>query len=170
MTFRKYSWLITSALIASLQAAERVNLNVTGNIVASPCQFNGGINQMDVDLGDIQASNMVRAGSVSQPINFTLLFSACPAGTSRVTVTFTGHQDPIAGVDYYQSNGTATNVAIGIRDPTTGALKGSGTDMTQQVLPDRTAAIPVQAFVYSAAGHPMPGTLRSVVLLTMQYN
>jgi minor fimbrial subunit len=170
MTFRKYSWLITSALIASLQAAERANLNVTGNIVASPCQFNGGINQMDVDLGDIQASNMVRAGSVSQPINFTLLFSACPAGTSRVTVTFTGHQDPIAGVDYYQSNGTATNVAIGIRDPTTGALKGSGTDMTQQVLPDRTAAIPVQAFVYSAAGHPMPGSLRSVVLLTMQYN
>ncbi|MGG5836790.1 fimbrial protein, partial [Huaxiibacter chinensis] len=170
MTFRKYSWLITSALIASLQAAERVNLNVTGNIVASPCQFNGGINQMDVDLGDIQASNMVRAGSVSQPINFTLLFSACPAGTSRVTVTFTGHHDPIAGVDYYQSNGTATNVAIGIRDPTTGALKGSGTDMTQQVLPDRTAAIPVQAFVYSAAGHPMPGSLRSVVLLTMQYN
>ncbi len=170
MTLWKYSWLFTPVLIASLQAAERVNLNVTGNIVASPCQFNGGINQLDVDLGDIQASNMVQAGSVSQPVNFTLLFSACPAGTSQVTVTFTGNQDPIAGVDYYQNNGTATNVAVAIRDSGTGAMKGSGSSMTQQVLPDRTAAMPVQAFVYSAAGHPMPGSLRSVVLLTMQYN
>lgn len=43
-------------------AADSVNLGVTGNIIASPCVFNGGSANLDINLGNIQATNMATPG------------------------------------------------------------------------------------------------------------
>ena len=65
--------LRTAALAAILVscntfATDSVSVSVTGNIVASPCIFNGGNNSLDINLGNIQASNMATPGSSSDPV------------------------------------------------------------------------------------------------------
>ncbi|WP_409050234.1 fimbrial protein [Enterobacter sp. RHBSTW-00175] len=151
-------------------SADSVNLGVTGNIVASPCIFNGGNANLDVHLGNIQATNMVTPGSSSDPVDFNLLFTQCPAGTRSVTVSFTGNPDPAAGADYYRNSGSATHVAIAMREAATGTLKGTGSSITQNIAADRTATIAMQASVTSVTGGATPGSISAVVVMTMQYN
>ncbi len=81
-----------------------------------------------------------------------------------------GTSDPEAGMNYYQNSGTATRVAIAMSDATTGVLMGSGSSITQNIAADRTAKMPMKAMVTSVAGRPTPGSIRAVVVLTMQYN
>lgn len=151
-------------------AADSVNLGVTGNIVASPCIFNGGSTSMDINLGNIQATNMATPGSSSDPVPFNLLFTQCPAGTRSVTVSFTGSPDPLAGADYYMNSGSATNVAVAMREAGTGTLKGTGSSITQTIAADRTATMAMQASVKSVSGGATPGSISAVVVMTMQYN
>ena len=151
-------------------SADNVNLDVTGNIVASPCIFNGGNAQLDINLGNIQATNMVTPGSSSDPVTFNLQFTQCPTGTRSVTVSFTGNPDPVAGADYYMNSGSATNVAVAMREAGTGTLKGTGSSMTQNIAADRTASMPMQASVISQNGGATPGSISAVVVMTMQYN
>lgn len=167
-----YKVMAVSAVISfSSMAADTVNINVTGNIVASPCVINGGSANLNVDLGStIQASALSSAGSTSTPASFTLPITACPVGTSSVTITFSGTPDPVAGASYYKSTGTATNVAVGLYQVSNGNLLGNGTSVIQSVQSDRTASLAIQAKAYSAAGSVMPGTINSVIVATMQYN
>ncbi|WP_431614880.1 fimbrial protein [Enterobacter cloacae] len=149
-------------------AADSVNLGVTGNIIASPCVFNGGSANLDINLGNIQATNMATPGSTSDPVPFNLQFTQCPAGTRSVTVSFTGTPDPAAGTDYYMNSGSATNVAIAMREAVTGTLKGTGSSITQNIAPDRTATMAMQASVKSVTGGATPGSVSAVVVMTMQ--
>lgn len=155
---------------ASALSADGVNVSVTGNIVASPCLFNGGSSAVNIDLGDIQAANMVTPGSTSAPVPFSLSFTQCPAGTRSVTATFTGSPDPAAGNDYYINSGTARSVAIAMIDATSGQLKGTGSSISQSVSADRTATMPMKAMVASTTGGATAGTISAVVMLTLQYN
>ncbi|HDR2490907.1 MULTISPECIES: fimbrial protein [Enterobacter] len=165
--------LMTIAAMVSFSsmAADTVNINVTGTIVASPCVINGGSANLNVDLGSaIQASALSSAGSTSSPVSFTIPITACPVGTSSVLVSFSGTPDPVAGTSYYVSTGTATNVAVGLYQASNGNLLGNGSSVTQTVQSDRTASLALQAKAYSAAGSVMPGTINSVIVATMQYN
>lgn len=150
--------------------ADSVSVGVTGNIVASPCIFNGGNTQLDINLGNIQAANMATPGSSSDPVPFTLSFTQCPVGTRSVTVSFTGTPDPVAGADYYMNSGSATNVAVAMREAETGTLKGTGSSITQNIATDRTATMAMQAAVKSVSGGATPGSISAVVVMTMQYN
>ncbi|MCM7511737.1 fimbrial protein [Enterobacter hormaechei] len=154
----------------SVFAGESVNVSVTGNIVASPCIFNEGNNSLDINLGNIQATNLAMPGSASDPVPFSLRFTRCPSGTRGVTVSFTGTPDPVAGTDYFRNSGSATGVAIAMRDAETGTLKGTGSAMSQTVAADGTATLPMQASVVSVAGGVTPGSISAVVVMTMQYN
>ncbi|WP_373569439.1 fimbrial protein [Enterobacter bugandensis] len=167
--------LRTAALAAILVscntfATDSVSVSVTGNIVASPCIFNGGNNSLNINLGNIQASNMATLGSSSDPVPFNLLFTQCPTGTRSVTVSFTGNPDPVAGADYYMNSGSATNVAIAMSEAATGAMKGTGTSITQTIAADRTATMAMQASVRSSTSGATPGSISAVVVMTMQYN
>lgn len=170
MNIMRTAAFIAAVISGNVIAADSVNVSVTGNIVASPCVFNGGNTSLDVNLGNIQASNMATPGSTSDPVPFSLLFTQCPAGTRSVTVTFTGNPDPIAGVDYYMNSGSATNVAIAMSEAATGTLKGTGTRITQIIQADRTATMAMQASVKSITGGATPGSISAVVVMTMQYN
>ena len=125
---------------------------------------------MDINLGNIQATNMATPGSSSDPVPFNLLFTQCPAGTRSVTVSFTGSPDPVAGADYYMNSGSATNVAVAMREAGTGTLKGTGSSITQNIAADRAATMAMQAAVESASGGATPGSISAVVVMTMQYN
>lgn len=151
-------------------AADSVSVGVTGNIVASPCIFNGGNSNLDVNLGDIQAKNMVTPGSSSDPVAFNLLFTNCPAGTRNVTASFSGIPDPVAGPDYYMNSGTASNVAVAMSEAGSGALKGTGSSIMGNIAADRTATLAMQASVKSMSGGATPGSVSAVVVMTLQYN
>lgn len=151
-------------------SADVVNIGVTGNIVASPCIFNGGNSSLGINLGNIQASNMVTPGSTSDPVSFSLLFSNCPLGNRRVTVTFNGNPDPVAGADYYMNSGSATNIAVAMSDVETDTLKGTGSSVAQNIAADRTATIAMNAWVKSVSGGATPGSINAAVIMTMQYN
>ncbi|OAE45238.1 fimbrial protein [Enterobacter cloacae] len=170
MTIRYSTLLLLVLLSGKVFSADSVNVGVTGNIVASPCVFNGGSNSLDVNLGNIQATNMATPGSTSDPVSFSLLFTQCPTGTQRVTVSFTGSPDPVAGADYFLNSGSASHVAIAMRDAQTGTLKGTGSSMTQTIAADRTATMAMQASVKSVTGGATPGSISAVVVMTMQYN
>ena len=74
------------------------------------------------------------------------------------------------GDDYYINRGTATHVAIAMREAGSGILKGNGSSMTEYVASDRTAKMAMQAAVISTGGRATPGTLSAVVVITLQYN
>lgn len=164
--------VLLMACVTALPAlsADNVDIKVTGRIIAAPCVFNGGNSNMNIDLGNIQATNMFTPGSSSDPVSFNLLFTSCPPGTLSVTTRFSGTPDPEAGMNYYQNSGTATRVAIAMSDATTGVLMGNGSSITQNIAADRTAKMPMKTMVTSVAGRPTPGSIRAVVVLTMQYN
>lgn len=151
-------------------SADTVNVNITGNIVASPCVFNGGNKALNVNLGSIQAINMATPMSSSESVPFKLAFTQCPISTQSVTVIFAGVADTTAGGDYYLNHGTATQIAIALTDSRTHRLKGVGSSITQTVDKDRSVSIAMQARAYSSAGHVRPGTINAVVVLTIQYN
>ncbi|TFB19898.1 type 1 fimbrial protein [Lelliottia nimipressuralis] len=170
MNIRHKKILMLMLLSWEVLSADSVSVGVTGNIVASPCIFNGGNTQLDINLGNIEATNMATPGSSSDPVPFTLSFTQCPVGTRSVMVSFTGTPDPVAGADYYMNSGSATNVAVAMREAATGTLKGTGSSITQNIAADRTATMAMQAAVKSVSGGATPGSISAVVVMTMQYN
>lgn len=162
--------LLLALLCWKAFAADSVSVGVTGNIVASPCIFNGGNSNLDVNLGDIQAKNMVTPGSSSDPVAFNLRFTNCPAGTRNVTASFSGIPDPVAGPDYYMNSGTASNVAVAMSEAGSGALKGTGSSIMGNIAADGTATLAMQASVKSMSGGATPGSVSAVVVMTLQYN
>lgn len=170
MNIRHKKILMLMLLSWEVLSADSVSVGVTGNIVASPCIFNGGNTQLDINLGNTEATNMATPGSSSDPVPFTLSFTQCPVGTRSVTVSFTGTPDPVAGADYYMNSGSATNVAVAMREADTGTLKGTGSSITQNIAADRTATMAMQAAVKSFSGGATPGSISAVVVMTMQYN
>ena len=170
MKIKTLAAILIAACSLSAIAADNVNINVTGNIIASPCIVNGGSTGLTVDLGNIQATALSSPGSSSAPIDFTLSITNCPAGTSSVTTIFTGTPDTVAGSSYYKNSGTATNLAVQLTQVSTGNAVGNGATITQTVQADRTASIAMKAKAYSSAGGAMPGSINAVIVTTMQYN
>ncbi|HHA2009518.1 TPA: fimbrial protein [Enterobacter mori] len=150
-------------------AGDTVTLNITGNVVASPCVVNGGASNIDVDLGSIQAATLAAAGSSSPEVPFDIKFTDCPTGTTSVLATFSGTSDSVAGTNYYKNTGTAGNVAVALIQTSTGNFKGNGTSITQTVQTDRTVTMSLKAKAYSSAGGATPGTIKSVVTATITY-
>lgn len=174
---KHFKLTLTSAMVMGIvmasplvKAADTVNINITGRVVASPCVVNNGNSDLNVDLGDIQATTLAAAGTSSALKSFNLSFTNCPAGTNSVMATFSGTTDPVAGVNYYKNTGSAANVAVALIQGGTGNLKGNGTSITQSVQADRTVTMPLQAKAYSSAGGAVPGTINATVVATMQYN
>lgn len=80
MNILRTAALAATVISSNIFAADSVNVSVTGNIIAAPCIFNGGNASLNINLGNIQASNMATPGSSSDPMPFNLLFTQCPTG------------------------------------------------------------------------------------------
>ena len=155
--------------ISFCNAESPISLNFTGNIVASACTVNSGKSNMDINLGDIQASDLSNPGTSSPKVAFSITFTNCPVGTNNVNVIFSGTPDSDAGDSYYDSTGSAGNVAVALYEASTGYLKGNGSNMTRGVDELRNATIDLQANVYSSKGGALPGTIITTVFTTVNY-
>jgi len=166
----KYSALVLLISTAGLSVAhaEPVNINVTGNVVASPCVVNNSKTSYDVDLGKtIQASDLETAGAATSPVAFDLTMASCPTGTNKVIVTFTGTADTDQPT-MYKNTGTATPLAVELSSGQT-ILSNNGT-LTKDVAADKTVTYNLSARAVTAKGSVMPGTIVSVIQANFTYN
>ena len=149
-------------------AADPVTLNITGNIIASPCQISSDSVTKAIDLGqNIQASSLQAAGASSAWVPFTINLTSCPAGTTKAIMTMHGAADPARPADLYLSTGTATNVSVQLQMQS-GEPMGDGKSYTGNIS-SNAYSYNMQARAYSVSGGATPGTISSVVTATFVY-
>ncbi|MEG2734538.1 MAG: fimbrial protein [Hafnia sp.] len=172
--FKKITFILLLVFLLmsiSSQAADRVVINITGRVIASPCTVdNKGL--YNVDLGSNIPSNMFNTpASGADWIPFDITLSDCPLGTSSVTATFTGTPDSDDPTTYANTNGSefAQRVSIELQD-TTGANLGNSKSLTKNVALNATVKFPLRARAYSKKGGVTAGKISTQVLMSLTYN
>ncbi|EHG7612319.1 type 1 fimbrial protein [Citrobacter sedlakii] len=154
-------------------ASDPVEIEITGTIVASPCEVSTDSKEMTIDLGngvDLQTSTLNAAGSGSPWVNFNVSVENCPPGTSSVTATFHGTADSADPDSLYTSTGDATNVAVQLQG-VDGSPYGNGKTSTLDIA-SATEGKPtwaLQARAYSKNGGATPGSIAAHVTMTFTY-
>lgn len=170
MRLKKYATLGLLLVIftAVVQAADQVSINVTGKVIASPCQIKGDSLNKTVDLGkSIMSGNLHNAGSSTTWVNFSLNLINCPRGTTQATMTMHGPSDINNPADMYVNSGTATNIAVQLQTQQGDPL-GDGKFITGNVL-NNALSYNLRARAYSHNGNVEPGTIEAVVTATFVY-
>lgn len=149
-------------------SADPVTLNITGNIVASPCQVSSDSITKSVDLGqNIQASDLQVAGSSTTWVPFTINLNSCPAGTTVAIMTMHGTPDTNNPLDMYANTGTATNVSVQLQSQAGDQLGNSKT--LKGNVSSSAVSYPLRARAYTQNGAVTPGTISTVVTATFVY-
>lgn len=149
-------------------AADPVTLNITGNVVASPCQVSSDSVTKSVDLGqNIQASALQTAGSSTSWVPFTINLSSCPAGTTVAVMTMHGNADTTNPADMYASTGTANNVSVQLQSQS-GTQLGDGKTISGNFV-SGAVTYNLQARAWSQNGGVTPGSISTVVTATFVY-
>lgn len=164
------SAMVIGTMMAStmVKAADPVTINITGNVVASPCQVSSDSITKAVDLGqNIQASSLQTAGSTSNWVTFDININNCPAGTTKATMTMHGTADALSTGDLYKNTGTATNLGVQLQSQA-GDQLGDGKSITGTIA-SNAYTYKLQARAYSTNGGVMPGSISSVVTATFTY-
>lgn len=167
----KYSALAILAMVVghTTAKADPVNINITGKVIASPCVVNNNNSNLNVDLGgNIQASILEAAGAGTTPTPFSLELTACPVGTSRVEVTFTGTPATAPQTDMYLNSGAANPLAVELSSG--GIILANNSTLTQTVQADRTVTYPLSVRAVTSTGSVMPGSIIAVVQASFTYN
>lgn len=150
-------------------AAQALDLNINGNVVASPCTVDISSVSQDVDFGTVRNTDLKDAGSASDWKSFSVNLNNCPTSTSKAEVTFTGN--PAAeDATMYANAGTASNVAVQMAaDADKSNILGNGTSMTVNIDAQHQAAYLLAGRLVSINGNTGPGTFNSVVQLDFTY-
>lgn len=155
-------------------AGDPVTLNITGNVVASPCEVSTASENMTIDLGggkDLQTADLNAAGSSSPWVPITVSLENCPAGTSSVTATFHGTSDAADAETLYSNTGTATNVAVQLEGKSEEPYgNGKTSTITIAEATDGKPTWDLQTRAFSKSGKVTPGTISSVITMTFAYN
>lgn len=156
--------LAMAAGSGSAMAAD-TTINITGNVVATPCSI---ATTKAVVIPDVNASVLTTAGTASPFTNFTLEITNCPATTTGADLTFGG---TASHVDYYQNTGTAQNVDVELTSDYGQKNMGVG----------KVFAVAINATTHSSNvdlktrirnggdGAAMPGTVVAAVLVSIAY-
>lgn len=77
-------FIIFGSFIQLANSADPVTINISGNIIASPCEISTDSATVNIELGEnLKASDGVNAGaSISPHITSQIKLINCPAGTS----------------------------------------------------------------------------------------
>ncbi|MGF6422786.1 minor fimbrial subunit [Lelliottia sp. 489] len=153
------------AMSGNASAADST-INITGNVVASPCSIEA---KKDVNLGDIDASKLIDADSASPFVGLWVDVTACPATTTSAVATFSG---TVSNTDYYANSGTAKNVEVELVKDSGGANLGNGKTYNVNIASTTHAG----SFLMRArvkndgkGNAATPGTISSAIQLTVQY-
>lgn len=150
-------------------AADRVNINVTGRVVPTPCVVDTDTVSKQVDLGQAIANNLNQPGGDPIWKDFQLLLTQCPAAIQSATATFTGavhNTDPTA----FKNLGTAVNSALQMTNTDHSVIYGKNSQMTVAVdNSTRQAIFPLSARIFSPAAKATGGTFSAAVSVVFTY-
>lgn len=139
------------------------NITISGNVVASPCTVDTDTQNKLVELGSMQKRDLTQAGDGGAWKDFTLLVKDCPAGTGKVTATYTGLADNQDGSGW-KNSGTASNVALHVTSPDHSQTISNGTQQQVNVnTATQSASFPLSARMYTPQGNAQAGTFSSVI-------
>ncbi len=168
--FRRWITPLCCLLLVSFGLkADNVTINVTGDIMASPCVVVGG-NNVNVDLGQEILTSAINSKVYSDSgwKNFTVKLKNCPSSKEFVIATF--HGTPGSGVTTYASTGDAKNVEVLLQTGDTHAPMGNGMEHWVTIQSDRTASFPLEARAVSPNRNATPGSIAAVVTMSFTYN
>jgi len=151
-------------------AGDPVALNITGNIVASPCEINSEALNKTVDLGGgqpIMSWVLSDAGSATPWVPFELGVENCPASTTKTTIEFHGTADASNPADMYKNTGTAQGVAVQLQGAA-GEPFGDGKTFTG-IIVNSAYTYHLRVRAYSPNGGATSGTINAVVTTTFTY-
>lgn len=160
--------IMGGVLAGSCAKADPVTLNITGNVIASPCVVSSDSITKAIDLGqNIQASSLQTAGSSTGWVNFDINIDSCPTGTTKAIMTMHGTADTLSTGDLYKSTGTATNLGVQLQSQA-GDQMGDGKSITGNIA-SNVYTYKLRARAYSTNGGVTPGNISSVVTATFVY-
>jgi minor fimbrial subunit len=150
--------------------AESVTVNVTGNVIASPCTVDTGSVSQDVNFGQQIATKLNVVGTASDWQSFQVKLVNCPASTRKATVTFNGIAFA-TDTTLYSNAGTATGVAIQMaQDNDKNQIQGNGSSMTVDVDATlHTATYALAGRLISPSHNSGAGTVNSIVQMSFTY-
>lgn len=149
------------------QAADNTVINITANIVASPCTIS--TSNLNIDLGDIQASTLEIAGSTTpwSAVN-TIYLTNCPAATKSVIARFSGTVATNGDSDGYKNDGADPMISVQLADnASTPKILSNGKTETEFVA-DGAAKVDLKARLY-ASGAVSPGAVRSTINVSFEF-
>ena len=165
-------WLLALMLLTGQVwgQGDPIALNIKGNVKAAPCQVSSDSITKTVDLtagSPVTASSMYTAGSTTPWGRFDFSIETCPEGTTGVMIQFNGNADDMHRDDMYRNLGTATPVAIQLQ-AADGRPLGDGQVLTSEIVAQRYTWN-LRARLYSEQGQVSPGTIDSVVTVSLSY-
>lgn len=167
----KYTCLGLVALLVSASAlAEPVTVDVTGNIIAAPCEVSSDSITKTIVLDDgngFQSKDLQTAGSTTPWVNFTINLSSCPAGTRTATITASGTEDADNSA-YYKNAGSAKKIALELDKTGGGVILSNGKSFSTDVI-DGAAEFKLAARTVTTKGGVTPGSIQFVVTANFTY-
>ena len=158
--------LVTASCGLFTPLSHAANIDITGKVIASPCQVNDGNDSLSIDLGDsIRAGDIFEPGSGSEWKQAELVL-ICPPSARLFNVTFTGISDDDEPA-YYKNTGTAQRVMVELTDTVSETAFKNG--ITLENLEVGGAYIIVMRARAVSKGNPMPGTISAQVQATITY-
>ncbi|ELY4525202.1 fimbrial protein [Cronobacter turicensis] len=166
--------LCTMFFSGSIFAGDPVTINVTGNIISSPCTFDTSASTLNINLGDKGAADLATAGAEMPSKKFSLAMKDCPTGTTKVTATFTGTDDTSSTIGSgFKNSGTATNMVVQIKDDAsadwTSSFKSGGSMTVNVNTSDNTAKFDLATRAYTPTGSVNPGTINTSIVADFTY-
>ncbi|WP_273868654.1 fimbrial protein [Serratia odorifera] len=148
--------------------ADPVTINITGNVIAAPCVVDGN-NSINVDLGEVPAPELSAVDSSTPWKSFNLMVKNCPAGTSKVTATFSGTPDRDGPLWRYLNTGTAKGIGVELAKVDSNTNLPNGTNWVVNVDSNRSATWSMRTRMVAMKGNATPGTVKAVVIATLTY-
>ncbi|CAI0939639.1 fimbrial protein [Serratia quinivorans] len=158
--------LLPGLLISHAALADSVTVNISGNVVASPCTVESS-SPISVVLPDIDMAKLSAKASTSAAESFELKLKDCPASTTKVIATYSGTAATLSA-DSFINGGTATQVVLWVKD---------GDDKTINPNTTRTATIDSktqkasfkQTVQLYSMGAAQPGTVSGNIVVSFTY-
>lgn len=171
MHLRNIQTLFLLAIISSnnLYAGDLVQINITGNIIASPCHIDASNLTQNINLGDdLQTSALNSPSRGTDWKDFSIKLTDCPAGTTQVVATFHGTPDE-EEPSYYKNAGTAKNIMIQL-DTQGGAYVVKNDFVLNAAVDNGLAEFKLSTRAYTKNGGVTPGTISTAITVDIKYN
>ncbi|NTY85899.1 type 1 fimbrial protein [Serratia fonticola] len=167
--------LLPALAVLSGTEAIAADVTISGKVIAASCTVSpvlvGG---QSVDLGTLGRLAFQHPGDSGDWQPFALSLTACPAGTTKTTVTFTGVQDSVDATLFANTEPSATaasHIAIQLaKDANRSEVLSDNSTMTVNIdSVSNTASFPLAARLYTPTGGVQAGKISSTVLVNFTY-